>query len=130
MPVFYEHSNIEERNEWIRPLNKLCWLKMHVILTFYVITIWRYPFVNFLSNFSSFQCLYTVTFEWDIVLSSSYDGWDMRGYTMRCPREGTSNLLNCVWLFLKVVQIQQTWKLWASTFKSWNCMKLKLLRKI
>ena len=87
----------------------------------------KYSFVTFLSICSSFQCFYIVRFEWDIVLSSSYDGWDKRGYTMWCPREGTFTLQNCVWLYLKVVQIQQIWTLW---FKSWNCMKLNLLRKI
>ena len=37
---FYEHSNIEERDEWIRLLNKLHWLKMQMKLTFFGITIW------------------------------------------------------------------------------------------
>ena len=32
--------------------------------------------------------------EWDIVLSSSYDGWDKLGYTMCCPCEGTTTLPN------------------------------------
>ena len=50
--------------------------------------------------FSTFQCLYVVRFEWDIVLSSSYDGWDKGGYTTWCPRGGTSTLLNCVWSYL------------------------------
>ena len=68
MAVFYEHSNIEERDEWIRLLNKLHWLKMQVMLTFFAITIWNYSFVNFLNTFSSFQCLYIVRFEWDIFI--------------------------------------------------------------
>ena len=42
----------------------------------------KYSFVNFFSIFSSFQCSYVVRFEWDIVLSSSYNGWDKREYTM------------------------------------------------
>ena len=37
---------------------------------------------------------------------------------MRCSKDGASTLLNCVWLYLMVVQIQQTWTLWVSTFKS------------
>ena len=53
----------------------------------------KYSFVNFLSNFSSFQCLYIVRSEWDIVLSSSYDGWDTHGHTMWCTRKGASKLL-------------------------------------
>ena len=63
-------------------------------------------FVNLLSIFSSFQCLYIVKFEWDIVLSNSHDGWDKHGYTMWFPREGTSTLLNCVWLYLKLMQTE------------------------
>ena len=74
---------------------------MQMMLTFFAITIWNHSFVNFLSIFSSFQCFYIVRFEWDIVLSSSYDGWDKHGYTMWCPREVTSTLLKCVWLYLK-----------------------------
>ena len=61
--------------------------------------------------------MYVVRFVWDIVLSSSYDGSDNLGYTMWCPREGSSSLLNCVWLYLKVVQIQQTWMLWVFILK-------------
>ena len=38
MPVFYEHLIIEERNEWIRLLNKLHWLKMQLMLLFFSIT--------------------------------------------------------------------------------------------
>ena len=91
MPVSCEHSDIEEQDEWIRLLNKMRLLKMQVMLMFFAITVLKYSFVNFLSIFYSFQCLYIVTFEWDIVLSSSYDGWDKRGYTILCPREGTSN---------------------------------------
>ena len=91
MPVFCEHSDIEEQDEWIRLLNKMRLLKMQVMLMFFAITVWKYSFVNFLSIFYSFQCLYIVRFEWDIVLSSSYDGWDKRGYTILCPREGTSS---------------------------------------
>ena len=86
--------------------------------------------IYFQSIFSSFQCLYIVRYEWDIVISNSYDGWDERGYTIWCLRQGTSTLLNCVWLYLKVVQIQQTWTVWVSTFRGWNCIKLNLLRKI
>ena len=56
----------------------------------------KYSFVYFGSIFSSFQCLHIVRFEWDIVLSSSYDGWDKRGYTMWCPREGNFPFLNCL----------------------------------
>ena len=52
----------------------------------------KYSFVKFLNTFSSFQCLYIVRFEWDIVLSSSYDGWNKHGYTMWCPREGIYTL--------------------------------------
>ena len=101
----YQHSNIEEKEEWIGLLNKLPWLKMQVMLTFFGITIWKYLFVNFLSIFSLLQCLYIVRFGWDIVLSSSHDGWDKRGYTIWYPGEGTSTLLNSVWLYLKVVKI-------------------------
>ena len=54
----------------------------------------KYSFVNFLSTFSSCQWLCVVRFEWDIVLSSLYDGWGKRGYSMWCPRKGTSTLLN------------------------------------
>ena len=67
---------------------------MQVMLAFSPITIWKNSFVNFLSIFSSFQCLCLVRIEWDIVLSSSYDGWDKRGYTMYCPWEGTATLPN------------------------------------
>ena len=130
MPVFYEHSNIEERDEWIRLSDNLRWVNKQVMLTFFAIPISKYSFANFLSIFSSFQCLYIVWFEWDIVLSSLCDVWDKRGYTMWCFREGPSTLLNCVWLYLKVVQIQQTWTLWVYTFKSWNYMKLNLLHKM
>ena len=130
MSFFYEHSNIEERDKLIRLLNKLRWWKMKVMLTFFAMTIWKYSFVNFLSIFSSFQCLYLVRFEWDIVLSSSYHACDEGGYIMLCPREDTSTLLNCFWLYLKVVQIQQTCTLWVSTFKSWNRVNLNLLHKI
>ena len=56
----------------------------------------KYSFVNLLSILSLFQCLYIVRSDWDIVLSSSYDEWNKRGYTMWCPREGTSTLLNFV----------------------------------
>ena len=43
----------------------------------------KYSFENFLSIFSLYQCLYIVRFEWDIVFSNSYDGWDKRGCTMK-----------------------------------------------
>ena len=86
----------------------------------------KYSFVNILSIFSSFQCLYKVRFEWDTVLSNSYDGWDKRGYTMWFPREGTFTLLNCVWLYLKAVQIQHTWTLWVSTFKKLKLHEVRL----
>ena len=75
------------------------------------------------------HCLYIVRFEWDAVVSSSSDGSYERGYTMWCSREGTSAFLNFIWLYLKVVQIQKTWKLLETTFKNWNCMRLNLLRK-
>ena len=75
----------------------------------------KYSFVNFLSIFFffffSFQCLYIHRFEWGIVLSSLCHGWDKRGYTKWCSRGSTSTLLNCVWLYLKVIQIQLTWTL-------------------
>ena len=51
----------------------------------------KYSFVNFLSIFSSFPCLCIVRLEWDIVLSSSYDGSDQCEYTMWQPREGNSS---------------------------------------
>ena len=70
------------------------------MLTFSCNNYLKYSFVNFLGIFSSFQCIYIVRFESDIVLV-----WDKRGYTMWCPREGTSTLVNCVRLYLKVVQI-------------------------
>ena len=54
----------------------------------------KYSFVKFLSIFSSFQYLHIVICKWDIGLSSSYDGWNKREYTMWCLREGTSILLN------------------------------------
>ena len=41
MPVFNKHLNIEEREEWIRLLNKLHELKMQVILPFFGITTWN-----------------------------------------------------------------------------------------
>ena len=75
----YKQSNKEERKGQIRLLNKFHWLKMQVMFTFFAIAIWNIYFKKF---FSSFQCLYIVRFEWDIVLSSSYDGSDKRGYTM------------------------------------------------
>ena len=75
----YKQSNKEERKGQIRLLNNLRWLKMQVMFTFFAITIWN---IYFESIFSSFQCLYIVRFEWDIVLSSSHDGSDKRGYTM------------------------------------------------
>ena len=65
-------------------------------------------FFYFLFWYYSFQCLCIVRFDCDIVLSSSNDGSDKRGYTMWCQREGTFSLLNCIWLHLKVVQIHQT----------------------
>ena len=40
-PVFYEHSNAEERIRWIRLLNKLNWLKMQVMFTFFATTFWN-----------------------------------------------------------------------------------------
>ena len=40
----------------------------------------KYSFVDFLSIFCSFQCLYIIKFERDIVLSSLCDGLDKRGY--------------------------------------------------
>ena len=73
----------------------------------------KYSFVNFVSIFFffSFKCLYIHRFEWGIVLSSLCHGWDKRGYTKWCSRGSTSTLLNCVWLYLKVIQIQLTWTL-------------------
>ena len=41
IPVFYEHSNIKERDEWIRLLYKFHWLMMQVMLTFFAIMIWN-----------------------------------------------------------------------------------------
>ena len=128
MPLFYEHSNIEERDNWIRLLNNWAdWdaSDAYIFGNKYL----KYLFANFLSTFSSFQCLNIVIFEQGIVLSNSYDGWDKRGYTIWFNREGTPTLLNCIWLYLKGVPMQHTWTLWVSTFKSWNCMKLNLLRK-
>ena len=96
MSVFlWTFENKRKRDEWIRLLGKLCWLKIQVLLKLSAI----------FEIFISVLVYYIVRFEWDIVFSSSYDGWDKRGYTMWCPREGTSTLLICVWLYLKVVQI-------------------------
>ena len=61
-----------------------------------------------LQIFSSFRCLFVVRFEWDIVLSSSYDirkAWIHHVMSW----EGTSTLLNCVWFYLKLVRIQETY---------------------
>ena len=61
-----------------------------------------------LQVFSSFRCLFVVRFEWDIVLSSSYDirkAWIHHVMSW----EGTSTLLNCVWFYLKLVRIQETY---------------------
>ena len=41
MSVSYENSNIEQRDEWIRLLNKLRWLQMQVMLRFFAVTIWN-----------------------------------------------------------------------------------------
>ena len=67
-----------------------------------------YVFCNNYLKYSFLMLVYIVRFGWDIALSSSYDGWDKHGYTMWCHRDGTSTLLNCVWLCLKVVQIERT----------------------
>ena len=61
-----------------------------------------------LQVFSSFRCLFVVRFEWDIVLSSSYDirkAWIHHVMSW----EGTSTLLNCDWFYLKLGWIQETY---------------------
>ena len=130
---FFFNDKAEEKDEWIRLLNKLSWLKMQVMLTFFAVT--NLIFICKLSKHFFFISM--LRFEWYILymnnmndISSSYDWCDKCWFIMWCSREGASTLLNCVWLYLKVVQIQQTWTLWVSTFKSWNYMKLNLLRKI
>ena len=80
MPVFYENSNIEEGDKWIRLWNKLRWLKMQVMLTFFAMTIWNIHLQTFWVFSLHFN--YVVRFEWYIVLSSSYDGWNKHGYTI------------------------------------------------
>ena len=63
-----ENSNKEERYDWIRILNKLHWLKMQVMLTFfYLKQLFEIFICNLLSTFSSFQCLYIVRFEFFLV---------------------------------------------------------------
>ena len=63
-----ENSNKEERYDWIRILNKLRWLKMQVMLTFfYLKQLFEIFICNLLSTFSSFQCLYIVRFEFFLV---------------------------------------------------------------
>ena len=57
---------------------------------------------------SNLFCLFAVRFEWDIVLSSSYDirkAWIHHVMSW----EGTSTLLNCVWFYIKLVWIQETY---------------------
>ena len=82
---FYQHSNIEERNEW-RVNEAIKWIAMikdasdaYIFANRYL----KYSFANFPSIFSSCQCLYIDRFERDIVLN---DGWENRGYIMWCPR--------------------------------------------
>ena len=41
MPAFYKDLHIEERDEWIRLLNKLRQLMMEVMLTFFEIALWN-----------------------------------------------------------------------------------------
>ena len=52
---FYELLNIEGKNEWIRLLNKLHWLKMQVMLTYFCNNYLKYSFVNFLNIFLYFN---------------------------------------------------------------------------
>ena len=57
---------------------------------------------------SNLFCLFVVRFDWDIVLSSSYDirkAWIHHVMSW----EGTSTLLNCVWFYIKLVWIQETY---------------------
>ena len=68
----------------------------------------KYSFINLLSIFffHSSACIYI---NFNEVLFFLVNVMDKCGYTKWCSRGGTSTLLNCVWLYLKVVQIQQTW---------------------
>ena len=96
------------------------------IFKLYNYRMYRYRNVVFTSNFLHFNACMKLDLN-DMLFFLVRMIWDKRGYIMRCPREGTSTLLNWEWLYLKVVQIQETWTLWVSTFKIWNCMKLSLI---
>ena len=80
MPVFYEHSNIEKRDNWIRLLNKLHWLKMAVVLTFFAVAMWIFicklsKYFYFISVIVySFEKFYSFVYIW--MRYRSYDGWD------------------------------------------------------
>ena len=72
-----------------------------------------------LQIFSSFRCLFVVRFEWDIVLSSSYDirkAWIHHVMSLRryfySPK-------------LCLILSKAGAKSGVSSFKSWSCMKLK-----
>ena len=130
MTLFYEYLNKKERDKWVRLLIncadwrcKWCLRFLQQLSEIFICKLFKYLFF-----------ILMLRFEWDILISSSYDGSEKCGYIMWCPSEGTSTLLKCVWLYLKVVQIQVTWTLWDSTFIKlhgvpWNCMKLIVLRK-
>ena len=78
-----------------------------------------------LQVFSSFRCLFVVRFEWDIVLSSSYNirkAWIHHVMSLRrCFYSPKLRLIS------SKAGANSGDFLWISTFKSWSCMKLNLL---
>ena len=73
---------------------------------------------------SSFWCLIVVRFEWNIVLSNSYDirkAWIHHVTSLR--RYFYSPKLR---LILSKAGVNSGDLLWVSSFKSWSCLKLNL----
>ena len=80
-----------------------------------------------LQFFSSFQCLFVVRFEWDIVLSS----WDdiRKAWIHQVKSLGEYFYSPKLRLILSKAGVNSGDLLWVSIFKSWSCMKLNLQHK-
>ena len=77
---FYEHSIIKERDDCISMAIK----KIALIEDANDAYVFRNSYMKiFICKLSKYFLHFNAKFEWDIVLSSSHDGWDKkRGYTM------------------------------------------------
>ena len=115
---FYEHSNIKERDDCISMAIK----KNALIEDANDAYVFRNSYMKiFICKLSKYFLHFNAKFEWDIVLSSSHDGWDKKCGTPCVMSQRKHFYPSKLRLIVsKVVQTQQTWMLWVTTFKVWT----------